>query len=219
MNIPIHKVGIYNNNFNKLGTYANGFKESTLKEILYNSTQDKLQYKSLLNKCTHPLKDLILNTFKNQKFQKDFKIHNPKYESTIRVCSKNWDFKSHFDCIKNTIYCLYGSKRFLTFDLYGHPKEKLYLKLSRNMKINQLKRFMMMHDIEMNEHYLKAGDKLIIKPYTYHRTESNESSIMLNLTLKDEYLKRNHETESCNRKFEDIWPKQSNICDENNCTY
>ena len=197
--VPIKRVGVYKTD-NQNGTWAHDFRKSSIGEILSTSdTNARLQYKTDMVGDKHPLCKVIKRRFQGSGY-------------TLRVCSGNWDFKSHFDCDHNKIVCIYGSKRFLVFDMFDHPNELDILERTKNMPINKLKPFLEKRKIKVQDHYLRPGDELYIKAGVYHRVESSDPSIILGRTASQlNYTKR------CHDKFNKIWPKQGKICNNNKC--
>lgn len=196
--VPIKRVGVYKTD-NQNGSWAHDFRKSSIGEILSTSdTNARLQYKTDMVDDKHPLCKIMKRHFRGSDY-------------TVRVCSGNWDFKSHFDCDDNRIVCIYGSKRFLVFDMYDHPNELDILEYTKNMPIDILKPFLEKRKIKVQDHYLQPGDELYIRARIYHRVESNESSIIIGHapTLKC--------TKRCQDKFNKIWPKQGKICKNNRC--
>lgn len=196
--VPIERVAIYKTD-NQDATWAHDFKRSSIREILNTSdTNGRLQYKTDMVDIDHPLCEVVKNYF-------------PESHHTLRVCSKNWEFKSHFDCAHNRVVCIHGTKRFLVFDMYNHPNELDILKYTKNMPIDTLKPFLEKHEIMVHDHYLQPGDELYIRPQMYHRVESEDSSIIVGHAPPMKYMKQ------CTNKFDKIWPKQGNLCTNSRC--
>ena len=196
--VPIKRVGVYKTD-NQNGSWAHDFRKSSIREILSTSdTNARLQYKTDMVGDKHPLCKVIKRRFRGEGY-------------TLRVCSGNWEFKSHFDCDDNRIICIYGSKRFLVFDMYDHPNELDILEYTKNMPIDILKSFLEKRKIKVQDHYLQPGDELYIRARVYHRVESNESSIIIGHAPPQKYTCR------CQKKFNEIWPKQGKICENNRC--
>jgi hypothetical protein len=196
--VPIKRVGVYKTD-NQNGSWAHDFRKSSIREILSTSdTNARLQYKTDMVDDKHPLCKVIKRRFRGVGY-------------TLRVCSGNWEFKSHFDCDDNRIMGIYGSKRFLVFDMFDHPSELDILEHTKNMPIDILKPFLEKRKIKVQEHYLQPGDELYIKAGMYHRVEARESSIILGHAPPQKYTCR------CQKKFSEIWPKQGKICENNRC--
>ena len=205
--VPIDKVGIYKTD-NQNASWAHDFKSSSIREILNTDDANaRLQYKTDMIDDTHPLCDVIKKHFPSCRRKVDRQL--PHY--TVRVCSKNWEFKSHFDCGHNKVICLCGNKRFLVFDLYDNHNELDILKYTKNMPIDTLKTFLVEQGITVHDHYLEPGDELYIKPTMYHRVESSDSSIIMG------YSPPFSDMEYCTNKFDEFWPKQGKLCDTNRC--
>ena len=88
-------------------------------------TNARLQYKTDMVDDKHPLCKIMKRHFRGSG------LHS-------KGLFRNWDFKSHFDCDDNRIVCIYGSKRFLVFDMYDHPNELDILEYTKNMFIDIL---------------------------------------------------------------------------------
>ncbi len=196
--VPIKRVGVYKTD-NQNGSWAHDFRKSSIGEILSTSdTNARLQYKTDMVDDKHPLCKILKRHFRGSDY-------------TVRVCSGNWDFKSHFDCDDNRIVGIYGSKRFLVFDMDDHPDELYILEHTKNMPIDILKPFLEKRKIKVHDHYLEPGDELYIRAGAYHRVESNGSSIIIGHAPPIKNTKR------CQDKFSKIWPKQGKICKNNRC--
>ena len=196
--VPIERAAVYKTD-NRNATWAHNFKRSSIREILNTSdTNGRLQYKTDMVDDEHPLCGVMKHYF-------------PGPFHTVRVCSKNWEFKSHFDCAHNRVVCLHGTKRFLVFDMYNNPNERDILEYTKNMSIDQLKTFLKEHGIKAHDHYLEPGDELYIRPMMYHRVESGDSSIIIGHAPPLDNMK------PCTDKFDDIWPKQGQLCTKSRC--
>jgi hypothetical protein len=196
--VPIERVAIYKTD-SQNGTWAHNFKRSSIREILNTSDiNGRLQYKTDMIDDTHPLCSIMQNYF-------------PGPHHTLRVCSKNWEFKSHFDCTDNTVVCIYGTKRFLVFDMYDHPSELDILEYTKNMPTDTLKLFLEEHGIKVRDYFLEPGDELYIRPKMYHRVESSDSSIIMGHAPPLNNMK------PCTKKFDEIWPKQGQLCTDSRC--
>ena len=200
--VPIKKVGVYKTD-NQNGSWAHDFRKSSIREILsISDTNARLQYKTDMVGDKHPLCKVIKRHFRDY-------FRGSGY--TIRVCSGNWEFKSHFDCDDNRVVCIYGSKRFLVFDMYDHPDELDILEYTKNMPIDILKPFLEKRKIKVHDHHLQPGDELYIRAGAYHRVEAHGSSILLGHAPPLKCTKR------CQDKFNKIWPRQGKNCENNRC--
>jgi len=201
--VPLDRVGMYRTEKDKNATWAYNFKKCSIRNILSTSNPHaRLQYKTDMTNDKHPICDVV-------------KHHIPScvrsLDHTLRVCSKNWEFKSHFDCAYNKVLCILGSKRFLVFDLYDHPDEVSIIEHTKNMSIDDLKTFLEQCGIRCNDHTLRPGDELHIEPMMYHRVEADESSIILGHSPPLDNMC------DCKNKFKEIWPKQKKLCVNNRC--
>jgi hypothetical protein len=196
--VPIERTMVYKTD-NRNATWAHTSKKSSVREILDTSDKNsRLQYKTDMVDNEHPLCGVMKKYF-------------PEPHHTLRVCSKNWEFKSHFDCSHNRVICIYGTKRFLVFDMYDHPNELDILEYTKNMPIDKLKPFLQENGIHVRDNYLQPGDELYIKPKMYHRVESNDSSIIIGHAPPLEHMK------VCSEKFSKIWPTQGKLCTNSRC--
>lgn len=198
-NVPIDRVGVYSVDPTANGTWASTFIRTSAYEIFsHDSAHTKLQYKTDCLK-KNPIDALVRRMFP------------VGHHTSLRVCSPNWEFKVHFDCSHNRTICLRGSKRFLMFEMYGHPSENQILDAIMHKTNEETKHILDTYGIRHYEYLLEEGDELYMKPKMYHRVESDESSIILGNVEKIDDL------ENCTKKFDSIWPRQSKICKNNKC--
>lgn len=203
-------VGVYKNDEN-IATYYSHFVNASVSDVLKES-ETKMQYKSNLGN-DNPVDEMIRNFITHDM---GLVIDGSKSVVTVRFCNAPWDFKSHFDCTDNHAFMLYGRKDFLLFDMFKHPNEVGILDDIKNLSIKDTVRVLDSYNIRSQLYTLNPGDILYIGNCMYHKVESREPSVLLNIVTP---IKNKREHNACSSRFNHIWPKQTNVCRTNECLY
>lgn len=196
-------VGMYD----EYARYATGFKKMTLDDIY--TSKERVQYKSDLtndNEIDRKTKKIADEWKAKLRLQED----DVKY--TLRICSPKWTFKAHFDCEKNYVVMLDGSKDFLLFDLFDHEVEEEILEQIETMDMDSTIQTLDANDVKWEKKVLRKGDTLIIDPRVYHMVHGQHGSTLLNITMSKKDTR-------CEDKFDKLWSKQNEICQTNKCLY
>lgn len=208
-NVPL-EVGVYKSDDN-IATYYSHFVTTTISDVL-KETDTKMQYKSNLgndNPVDNMVRDFITD-------EMGLSIDESKSVLTVRFCTAPWDFKAHFDCTDNHAFMLHGCKDFLLFDIFNHPDEVTILDEIKQLSIQNTVRVLDSYRIQSQVYTLNPGDILYIRNRIYHKVESREPSVLLNIVtpIKNKWTK-----DACSSRFNYIWPKQKNVCVTNDCLY
>ena len=164
------------------------------KTNLEGNTKFENKYKKIANKWK---KKLFPNTFNNHSF-------------TIRVCSSNWNFDAHFDCIDNTIVILDGSKTFLIFDIFRHNLEMKILDDMKSKSLEESKKVLNKYGIKWACIKVNKNETFRIKERIYHKVESIVPNILLN-------IKQSSNDDICVDHFDNVFKKQAENCKNNYC--
>lgn len=208
-NVPL-EVGVYKNDEN-IATYYSHFVNATISDVLKKS-DTKMQYKSNLGN-DNPVDKMMRNFITDEL---GLVIDENKSVMTVRFCNAPWDFKSHFDCTDNHVFMLHGCKDFLLFDMFKHPNEVGILDDIKNLSIKDTVRVLDSYNIRSQLYTLNPGDILYIRNRVYHKVESREPSVLLNIVTP---IKNKWTLDACSSRFNHIWPKQTNVCRTNECLY
>jgi hypothetical protein len=129
----------------------------------------------------------------------------------IRICSKNWIFDAHFDCVDNTVVILEGSKRFLLFELFNHKYEKQICQQMKGLTIDDSIYILDRYKIKWKHVKLNKNQSLFVRNGLYHKVQSDEPSVLLNIDVPLGGM------EMCVEKFNEMYPIQKILCMNNDC--
>jgi len=178
-----------------------------LKNVM-KSPATMLQYKDAMDtsQLGYDIKACIGNVFANFS----------NLTLTLRVCSSPWYFEAHFDCTINYVLLLHGAKRFLLFNMRNDIDSE-YLNKIKNKSIHESNVILQNLGIRTTIIDVYAGEMFYLPPKVYHKVESignSNFSVLLNMNGK-----MSKGAEMCDKKFNKIWDRQSQLCHDNSCLY
>ena len=216
----IVRLGVFNTlrKTKDMATYPIKTELLPLRTLFTKQTLYQYEYKNRLDPFdNNPLHQMILSYIKSfhilSRLQQDNNV-----TLKVRICSGNWKFNSHFDCITNLVFMLYGTKRFLLYSLdsLSIPEQKHFISKIFYKKQHEIIDILQKNNIESKLITLEPGDLLYIPSGLYHMVEADEPSILINIIPE---LKTTVQEMICSHTFKTLWKKQSHNCSTNHCLY
>lgn len=177
------------------------------------------EYKNRLDPDdNNPLHKTILSYIESLDILSRLQKYTDDITIKIRICSGNWKFNSHFDCIYNFVFMLYGTKRFLFYSLdsLSISEQKQFISKIFYKKQNEIIDILQKNNIKSKLIILKPGDMLYIPKGLYHMVEADEPSILINFIPE---LNTTLQKIICSYRFQTLWNRQSNNCITKQCLY
>ena len=184
--------------------HPSSFKMMTIQQIYASDVQ--CQYKTNLEQNTQ-----FDRKYKKiaKDFLKKFTYIPDEHTFTLRLCSGQWNFDAHFDCVDNTIVMLDGYKTILLFDIYGHPSERDIVDQMKSKTIKQSKDILDSYNISWECVTVKKNENMRIRKRLYHMVESRVPSILLNINYGSDG--------TCEKHFGGLFAEQNENCKDNFC--
>lgn len=139
-----------------------------------------------------------------------------KYETDniiVRIQTNPWRYAPHFDSMNQVAYMLYGTKKWIIWnvDFKNDNEAQSFLQDINNLNFEQMKTYLTNRGISYETKTLKPHDSLYIKYGTWHYVENvntTRGTIMLNLHMKNFDFETDY-------KFKKLWPTQHKRCINN----
>jgi len=207
----------FNKHFGDLGGHVTFYDltQQVDDEQNYKSYREYIPYSKLLNKehreenytgmikiveskCT-PSEMKLIN------YVKPVIKNSNSSETMLRIQTSPWLYSTHFDCFDQFVYMLYGTKKWLLFNLTFDDieEEKRFLISIANKSIKEVSEILNSNDISYETRITKPGDTFFLPEGVYHLVESGglDGTIMVTSVTDKPQNKQLVE------KFEYLWPK------------
>lgn len=219
--IITNKPGKYSwKDFNKRFGYIRGpvtfydLSQCVDDEQNYKSHRENITYSKLLNKehreenstgmikiveskCT-PSEMKLIN------YVKPVIKNSNNADTMLRIQTSPWLYSAHFDCFDQFVYMLYGSKKWLIFNITfdDMEEEKRFIISIANKSIKEVSVILNSKNISYETRITKPGDTLFIPEGVYHLVESigRGGTIMANSRVDKP------EDKNLIEKFYYLWP-------------
>jgi len=181
----------------------------------YKSRRQYIPYSRLLNKehreenSTGMIKIVESKCTQNEmkliNYVKPVIKNSNSSETMLRIQTSPWIYSAHFDCFDQFVYMLYGSKKWLLFNLTFDDidEEKGFIMSIANKSIKEVSEILNSNNISYETRTTKPGDTFFLPEGVYHLVESSGPGGTIMVTSVTDKPQNKQLLE----KFKYLWPK------------